>query len=181
MIPTHSAAVDRNESVGLRKLVNQYGPIMFAVIVVLTGILMYRNLRNPYHPKAYYTVDDGKTFFVDDLQIPPIQHHGQEAVRAMVFTCEDGQKKFVGYLVRFTPEAKPKAEAAMRAGQPASNDGMQVKRPGDGEWVEAFDPRKLNAQNARKMILGGGSKKFDEVIKVKCPEGGKLAVMTNPE
>ena len=42
---------------------------------------------------AFYTVDDGATWFEDDGEkLPPFQHEGKEAVRAHVFECSDGKR-----------------------------------------------------------------------------------------
>ena len=58
--------------------------------------------------KAFFTIDDGATLFQDDAgKVPPFQHDGHEAVRAMVFTCDGGQHHWVQYLEKYSGEAKP--------------------------------------------------------------------------
>src|SRR6267154_2521014 len=56
--------------------------------------------------KAFFSVDDGKTWFPDDAKnIPPFDKDGKQAVRAFVYRCADGTT-FVNYLQRYKPEAK---------------------------------------------------------------------------
>ena len=108
---------------------------------------------------AYYTVDDGATWFKDVAnRVPPFEAKGKEAVRAYLFTCDKRKTKFVGYLLRFTAEEKAKLDAT--AGQPLPDvktlgEGVEVKVPqnGSGAWVSQTDP-------AAAAILD-----------VKCPDG----------
>jgi hypothetical protein len=113
---------------------------------------------------AYFTVDDGKTFFVGDrLKISPFEHEGKQAVRAHVFEC--GGKRVVGYMSRFTPESIQvlnEAKASRASGKPPANigklqslgtTGTEMKRPGSEKWILASDP---GAQSMRVF---------------KCPDG----------
>ena len=117
--------------------------------------------------KAFFTVDDGKTFFVDkSSNIPPYQKDGKVAVRAQVFTCDDGKTKFVGYLEMYTMQDKAMLEAVAQgqtnkgaptpmpmpymAGQPL------VKKPGMPNWVP------IGPQT---------STMYQQVVSVKCPDG----------
>ena len=94
--------------------------------------------------QAFYTTDDGATYFAAPADlIPPADWNGKTAVKALVFQC--GGKKLVGYMERFTPEAKSALAAARgaKAGDPATasaaqalGSGVEVKRPGAGnKWV----------------------------------------------
>ena len=116
--------------------------------------------------KAFFTVDDGKTFFVDkSTNIPPYQKDGKVAVRAQVFTCDDGKTKFVGYLEMYPPQEKAMLEAAAKGpnkGQPAYvgfGGQAMVKRPGDppNMWVP-LAPQTTMAYQA--------------IVQPKCPGGG---------
>lgn len=85
------------------------------VLCILSAAIIIRlcTLPQPRQVgRSFYTVDDGKTFFVDRIQVPPYRKGMSEAVGAMVFSCDGGATKFVGYLVRFTPEGKAQMEAA---------------------------------------------------------------------
>lgn len=102
---------------------------------------------------GYFTVDDGATWFADNIeQIPPFMKDGKEAVRAYIFKCGDA-KPFVAYLERYTPEAKKMLEEArvkMRQNPQASPDpalyamamgAAEVKKPNDpGPWAQQRDP-----------------------------------------
>jgi hypothetical protein len=101
--------------------------------------------------QSFYSTDDGATFFpaAADL-IPPVQVNGKTACRAIVFTCDGGKTKFVGYLERYSPAAKAQLEAArdaMKRGDknaapagPAAGD-VEVKKPGGGNrWVSRRGP-----------------------------------------
>jgi hypothetical protein len=92
-----------------------------AVFVVLAvGIAIYTHWPdkqpNPLH--AYYSDDDGKTWFTDSIyQVPPFDHNGKPAVFAQIYTYDDGKKQFCGYLSRYTPEAKQRLDAALADAQ----------------------------------------------------------------
>ena len=117
-----------------------------AIVLVLAHVL---DLRASPHggigqERAFFTVDDGKTWFVDDgTLLAPFQHDGKEAVRAYV--CELDGKRFVNHLERYTEEGKRSMtrlrEAAKRGPPPgalvaaAQQRGREVKRPGDAKWV----------------------------------------------
>ncbi|MDB5324817.1 MAG: hypothetical protein JWM57_386, partial [Phycisphaerales bacterium] len=66
--------------------------------------------------KAYYSDDDGKTTFVDGIdRVPPFDHNGKTAVRAVLFTADDHGTSFVGYLERYTPQAARKLRESQEA------------------------------------------------------------------
>jgi len=115
----------------------------------------------PPLPQAYFTADDGKTWFAASLaHVPPFEHEGREAVRAFVFACDGGRTRFVAYLQKYTPEARAALERAtasladLRLAQDlAGMGGEQLKRPGDTEWIAAGDER------------------ADAIRKPRCPHG----------
>jgi hypothetical protein len=94
--------------------------------------------------RAFFTVDDGKTWFIDDAsQLAPFQHDGKDAVRAYVVECNS--KRYVNHLERYTPEGKQamlRLREAVKTGPPpgslvaaAQQRGREVKRPGDATWT----------------------------------------------
>jgi hypothetical protein len=94
--------------------------------------------------RAFFTVDDGKTWFIDDAtQLAPFQHDGKEAVRAYVVEC--GGQKFVNHLERYTADGKQamlRLREAVKLGPPpgalvsaAQQRGREVKRPGETTWT----------------------------------------------
>lgn len=105
--------------------------------------------RAPGPPsEAYYTVDDGQTWFTAGIEnLPPFQHDGKQAVRVYLFQCAGG-KPFVNHLERYTPDGRKAMDAAgakdalsiarAAAAQPHGPMwGKEVKRPGDKQWVAA--------------------------------------------
>jgi hypothetical protein len=158
---------------GIREKMNQNPGVTTGVtiaIIVVALIFIVWQLwpnRGPKIPtKAFYTVDDGATYFADDIKkIPPFDHEGKQAVRAYVFKC--GGKEFVAYLERYTPQAKAKLEKARE--EAAKNpdamppdmmmpdmmqQGIQVKKPGTGQWVSEAD-----------------FQRSQDIMQVKCPDG----------
>src|SRR5438045_2449836 len=59
--------------------------------------------------KAYYTTDEGKTYFADDLdKIYPFDHGGKQAYRAVVFRCNHDEKPFVVAIMRINDAGRSK-------------------------------------------------------------------------
>jgi hypothetical protein len=131
------------------------------ILVVLAGSILvyaYRPARLPETSKAFFSSDDGQTWFTDSAYLlPPFDHDGAQAVSAVVFSGADGGKPFCGYLTRYTPEGRAQLSAAMadakaRSLPPSSvqlfsnpgflNRYMEVRAPGPGKpWVRSGDPR----------------------------------------
>jgi hypothetical protein len=105
--------------------------------------------------EAYYSIDDGATFFADsNTLVPPFEYDGKQAVKAQVYSC--GQTKFVGYLIRYTPAAKSQLEAANGVGVGAIRAaGTEIKAAltGDQGWINS------NARGANGIYA------------VRCPDG----------
>ena len=87
------------------------GLIVIAIVVIVWQILPSRGGGAEGVRKAYYSDDDGKTWFEDDLyKVTPFKSkNGKDAVRAHVFKIGDN-KPFVQFLERFKPEVKEKLE-----------------------------------------------------------------------
>jgi hypothetical protein len=126
------------------------------IVIVLAWLLWPRGAGAPGGGggtggagQLFYTTDDGKTWFPDDAQkIPPFKKDGQDAVRAVVYKC--GGKTFVNHMERYTPEgqkqlaaaqAKSGSDAAAALMTPVAETAMEVKSPGDKEWVKINDPK----------------------------------------
>src|SRR5688572_28917480 len=100
--------------------------------------------------KAFFSVDDGKTWFVDDAtKRAPFQHDGSTAYRAYVFTCDNGNTKWVGYLERYTGAGEQTANTPPTLpparGQLVPPSGHEIKNPGAAEWVNSADIFKASA------------------------------------
>lgn len=143
---------------GIRETLNQNpgittgltaGIILIALIFI--GYQLFGGGGPPIPTRGYYTVDDGQTWFADDIQkIPPFEHNGQQAVRVALFSCDGGKNVFPVYLERYTPEGQVAAEKLREAeasGEPNYDDygtmeaGQQVKpaRQPDAPWVSTMD------------------------------------------
>jgi hypothetical protein len=168
----------------VRESLNRHSGRAAAVTVaVVAGALLFRYLTAGAGPgangpsnRAFFSNDDGKTWFVDDVhKLPPFQKDGKDAYRAFVYQCADG-KKFVAYLQRYTQGAKQKlgrgGPAAVQGpgalpgadgggGGFGDAAGVEVKKPGAESWVSQADPRAV------------------EVMTLKCP-GGSSPTLVQP-
>jgi hypothetical protein len=131
---------------GIREWINKNQSLAGGAVVVLVvgaiGWATYQYLANRRTistklPDAYFTIDDGKTYFAaSTANIPPFDHQGKQAVRAYVFDCKG--TKFVGYLERYKPEAR-QAKLDKKATPATQIYGRELKRPGDAAWVNSGD------------------------------------------
>lgn len=100
---------------GIRETLNKHPSISIGIAVVgAIGAITLMIWSMPtkqsarYGHFAFYSDDDGKSYFEDDVElIPPFDHNGKPAYKAQVFTCGSG-KKWVGYLEGYRPEAREK-------------------------------------------------------------------------
>lgn len=124
---------------------------------------------NAFEPrKAWFTDDDGKTWFAADAaKKPPFNHNGKPAVMCFVYTHDGGKTKWISYMLRYAPSAKQKIEE--RAKQLGITEEkiepgalpMEVKKPGGGEegWVSTQDPR------------------ASAIMELRTPDGSKGAIV----
>lgn len=144
------------------------------LVIAIAAMLGCGGLFEPQGPKiptqAYYTVDDGQTWFADDIKkIPPYEVDGKQAVRLYLYRCNGGEP-FVGHLERYTPEARASVEAARKRPHqkgtmsPEMMDlefqGREVKKPGGTEWVSM-----------------GNMREAEKIITPRCPPGQQLEVV----
>ena len=146
---------------GVRDLIRGRQSVVAVVAVLMivgAAIAIYVQARDTGAGSgdAYFSTDDGKTYFADKLtKLPPFDKDGKPAYRAHVFEC--GGKRVVGYLSRYRPEAiaaLEEAAASRGTGKPPRNAaalaavgtyGLEVKRPGDAFWVSQADARRATA------------------------------------
>ena len=131
---------------GVREFMNNHRGITLTaasvVAVLAVGFIVVQVMANRKKypsdsPDSYFSVDDGKTFFVASSDnIPPFDWKGQKAVHAYVFQC--GGKKFVGYMERYTSDARNAILAGKRTPQ-IERFGRELKKPGAGEWAKSGD------------------------------------------
>jgi len=155
--------------VGIRESLNQNPNVttgLTALIIIIAVAVIVWQLRGGNRPattaaeRAFFTVDDGKSTFIDDAaKLPPFDVQGKTAYRAYVFACSNGKIRFVGYLERYTPEGKSKLEAARSHKQQVDpsfaesvmQTGMEVKPPltGDAGWILRGDPKSATVLNPK--------------------------------
>lgn len=145
---------------GVRDAMNRHSGITavtaaaIVALVVLAGVLqgMRPNASEGVEipeRKSWYSTDDGKTWFADDVtKVPPFNKDGKQAVRAYVYRAPDGTE-FVGYLERYTPAGKRAVEAAWSAppeeqGEDptlaSGSDHIEIKKPGQANWIPISHP-----------------------------------------
>ena len=143
---------------GIRETLNKNQTLTtgatIGIIVLAIAIIVWQMMpERTQHvvSKAYYSDDDGKTWFEDTAdKLAPFDHNGKEAVRAHLFRCGDSGEKFIGYLEKLDPRAKarldefnsnPKNRGRPMPGQAEMEEGAQlVKRPGDKQWMPVISP-----------------------------------------
>jgi hypothetical protein len=110
---------------------------------------------------AYFSDDDGKSWFLDDADnVPPFDHDGKQAVRATIYSYDNGSKKFCGCLMQFGPKAHKAIEAAIAKGATADPPlspqaimfgqdfagAQEIKKPdSDERWRSPSDPKAIDA------------------------------------
>jgi hypothetical protein len=179
---SHDLLARTQTSMSLREKITQnprYGTAAAGALILIGIMIIIMQTRGGAPPdsptQAFFTVDDGKTWFADSVSnIPPFDKDGKQAVRAFVFRCADGTV-FVNHLERFKPQAKQALEnvnapapdqtghANLAAIQGAYTGGREVKRPGDAKWTDA-----------------GNFREAGQIMAVKCPGGGTDAMPVDP-
>lgn len=156
----------------LRETINKKPGVFVGVsaaVVVLAIIWLVYALRGSKPTpmvvisKGFFSDDDGKTFYADDLKnIPPYEHNGKKAYRAKVYQVKGTSQRFVGYLESYDEKTKKHIEEQMAKGMdPASamqGVNILVKKPGGGKWIQCGS------------IV---SPEVAHVIEVKSPDGKK--------
>lgn len=140
---------------GLRETLNQNPIVTGAVVGVITLVALFIVGRNACGggpdslpagtQKAYFTVDEGKTKFVDDVnKIPPFDHQGKQAYRVIVYKCGDG-KEIVSHLERYPEDQRAAIEqAGGPSGSMLGSLAKEIRKPGDKAWVSMQkDPAKF--------------------------------------
>jgi hypothetical protein len=162
----------RGACVGIRQTINEnpsisvgvtIAVIVIAIVVIILESRSGNSTAAAIGRQAYYSDDDGKTFFADDAAkiSPYTDANGKTAVHALVFKCGSG-KEFVGYLERYTAAGKIEAEKAKghtlsgRLRNPVNL--IEVKKPGSKTWV------KSTAEN---------SQEYSAVTSPTCPDGSR--------
>ena len=145
------------------------GLVGVGVLLVLSVVFSVRQLTgrgrgNTASMQAFFSADDGQSYFRDDAaKLPPFDYSGTTAYGAVVLRCAGG-KPFVAYLQRYDATAIAEIQEWMKqskAPNPVPSDmvappAMEVKKPGKFAWV------------SKDKDL----KQYLEVTTPKCPDGG---------
>ena len=128
----------------------------------------HRELQDVYRDQAFFSDDDGRTWFFDSVsRVPPFDHSGRPADRAVVCRCGDGQP-FIGYSKQYSPAqvarlAQMAKEAARQGLSPpveVPSMPMEVKRPGAGKRVSGIATgENFNAEE------------YNSILAPRCPDG----------
>jgi hypothetical protein len=162
---------------GIRELLNK-NPIVKVGAVLLFFVLaavVFIQTRPNLTGRMYFSSDDGKTWFVDEAQAAPFEKDGATAYQAEVFTIDQGKTLFVGYLLRYKPEARERMNAIIR--DPKSLgvlSGFEVKKPGGDKW---YGPDDSGTSQFGPGYAGEG---YTSVTAVTGPKGER-AVRVTPD
>lgn len=130
---------------GVREAIQKHQGVAIGIALAVIVIGAYFSFRSATTTngggsltKLYFSVDDGKTYFADDVsKLAPFQHDGKEAVQAYVFRC--GGETKVHYLSRYTEagrKAQGQATHAPDGAAPIETTAtlVEYKRPGEANW-----------------------------------------------
>lgn len=128
-----------------------------ASVIVITGLIWWSWRSAPVagsiEGKAWFTIDDGKTWFAEDARkIPPFDHQGKPAVLCFVYKSKT-QQPWASHLLRYTPQGKKSIEERRAKGirgfaMPGAAIS-EVKKPGAGAWISSNDPVAVEIQTPR--------------------------------
>ena len=139
--------------------------IVFAAIACLVciGLIVWELPASRSHVhrlkgQAFYSDNDGRSWFLDAAdKLPPFDHHGKLACRAVLYRCGSG-KPFVAYLEKYSPQqfaqlafiAKSASARGLSTPPRGMNMLMEIKKPGNSRWIsdtsagENYDPAEYN-------------------------------------
>jgi hypothetical protein len=155
-----------------------FGAIGALLLFIAVMSILHQAVGGPHRNtrllnSAFFSDDDGKTWFLDDVSmLPPFNHHGRTAVRAVVYRYGTGSK-FVGYLEKFPNDQLIQIEAAISANPEQTSHWlsapMQIKKPGDTDWIsppDGKDPKAAKAYAEAKIVVS--------------PDGSKNVALVSP-
>jgi hypothetical protein len=148
--------------------------VAVAMVLVAVGVyLAFRQHNTAEGTMLNYTTDDGKTFFRAAAQGAPFESGGKTAYQVALFKCGDGAP-FVGYLIRYTDAARDQVTNAYRNRIQLPMSGMEVRRPGDTDWVASSTiPTAPGPSTAGTGALA--------IKSVKCPDGSSATQLLTPQ
>jgi len=133
------------------------------LLIVIFGFVIRFELKGQSNlsnaGKVFYSDDDGKTWFLDDLaKGSPTDHDGKQAYRVLLYRCPGGQP-FVAYLAKYSDRQMARMASDPRVlGLPMQD----LKKPGESNWVKNSNPSESGYP------------------KIPCPSGGGDAILVLP-
>jgi hypothetical protein len=167
--------------VGIREKLNENQKlttgITIAIIALTLILVLYQVMKGPDDTpkpaKAYYTVDDGATFFADDLDhAPPYDYNGKQALKALVYDCGDGNR-FVVAVQRFNSKAHSKMMEYYSKPQGQRDEGIRLEFDSDRFWERK---KPLTGDTG---WVAASSAAGRQLLSVTCPNGG-MAMQVEP-
>ena len=149
---------------GVRETLNENRAVkitVISVIVLVFAVWLFQSTvgQRSSTPKAFFTVDDGATWFADDItKMPPFDHNGKQAVMCFVYKTGPNGKPWVSHLQRYTAEGIKMRTQQMNEKNfnPMGFEAMQrntveVKeaKTGDKGWVSISDPAAMKIQELK--------------------------------
>jgi len=156
---------------GVRETLNENKAVkitVVSVIVIVIGFFLFRSTvgERTGTPKAFFTDDDGATWFADEItKLPPFDHNGKRAVMCFVYKTGPNGKPWVSHLQRYTAEGIKQRTQQMndKNFNPMGFEAMQrttveVKeaKTGDKGWVSISDPAAAKIQELKSPDGGTG-------------------------
>jgi len=149
-----------------------------AVLVVALALLGYQLFGGPSSvgpaPRtAFYTDDDGKTFFEDDInKVSPFERNGKQAYRADVFQCPDG-KRFVALMYRHNSSGRQQVEEYIANRMMDKDEGGSMLRAIESACMEF----KRAGANDRAWRPNDSAAIDSLHAAVTCPSGGPATLV----
>jgi len=144
-------AINRNPAIAAIVSVIALGAVV--AVVFATRSHEASGAKSAGGAKAWYTVDDGRTYFPDDAnRLVPFDHNGKPAYRCYVWTCDAGTNRFVSHLERLTEQGRRSFAGSNRMDVLQLVPGtLEVKAPltGDTGWVVTTSPQAEQIQTPR--------------------------------
>jgi hypothetical protein len=158
----------------------------FIIVAALTFVFVRscssgaEPMRGTGSTKAYFTTDDGKTYFIDDVaNIPPYKvnkpgdpNNGKRAVRARVARCKGGQP-FVAVLEMYTDYDKTRLEQILKQQRDKANRLPRDYMSG----VYAMLKKPLTGEAGWMPFSVNNVQQWAALAVPTCPDGSKAEVV----
>jgi hypothetical protein len=148
--------------------------IAVAVVLLLVAALVlcvqYWPQKKANLAMAYYSDDDGATWFVDSaFRVAPFEHNGKTAVMAEIYTYDDGSKRFCAYLAKYNSDTKRTLERAIADAQAQGKGPNSVSLYNDHAFLNAGTLVKL--PGASNPWIGFNDSRAAPIFSIHSPDG----------